>query len=70
MDKIVIEIPECACIKDTALHNMYNDAVERIANHVVTSVADEVGSIIGGLEEAVAISVNVITNGLNGGGNE
>ena len=67
MDKIVIEIPECACIKEPVLHNMYKDAVERIANHVVTSVADEVASIVGGLEEAVAIAVNGITNGLNGG---
>ena len=63
MYKIVIEIPACACIKDPVLQNMYKDAVERIANHVVTSVADEVASIVGGLEEAVAIAVNGITDG-------
>ena len=70
MDKIVIEIPAWECIKEPVLRNMYKDAVERIANHVVASVADEVGSIVGGLEEAVATAVNGITNGLNGGGNE
>ena len=67
MDKIVIEIPACTRIKEPVLQNMYKDAVERIANHVVTSVADEVASIVGGLEDAVAIAVNGITNGLNGG---
>ena len=67
MDKIVIEIPECTRITEPVLQNMYKDAVERIANHLVTSVADEVASIVGGLEEAVAIAVNGITNGLNGG---
>ena len=67
MDKIVIEIPACTCIKEPVLQNMYKDAVERIAKHVVTSVADEVASIVGGLEEAVAIAVNGITNGINGG---
>ena len=67
MDKIVIEIPECACIKEPVLQNMYKDAVDRIAKHVVTSVADEVASIVGGLEQAVAIAVNGITNGINGG---
>lgn len=67
MDKIVIEIPACTCIKEPVLHDMYKHAVESIANHVVTSVADEVASIVGGLEEAVAIAVNGITNGINGG---
>ena len=70
MDKIVIEIPACTCIKDPVLQNMYKDAVERIAKHVVTSVADEVASIVGGLEEAVAIAVNGITNDLKAARNE
>ena len=63
MAKIVIEIPECSCTKEPVLQNMYKDAVERIANHVVASVADEVDSIVGGLEQAGAIAVNGITNG-------
>lgn len=67
MDKIVIEIPACTCIKEPVLQKMYKDAVERIANHVVTSVADEIGSMIGGLEEAVAIAVNGFKNRHNGG---
>lgn len=67
MDKIVIEIPECSCTKEPVLHKMYKEAVERIANHVVTSVADEVDGIVGGLEEALARVVNEIKNGLNGG---
>ena len=60
MDKIVIEIPACTCIKEPVLQKMYKDAVESIAKHVVTSVADEVGSFVGCLEEAVDRAFNEI----------
>ena len=60
MDKIVIEIPACTCIKEPVLQKIYKHAVESIAKHVVTSVADEVGSFVGCLEEAVDRAFNEI----------